>query len=270
MLTEEFMKKNIVIGVLIGLILIISGYLCYDKFWGQNEDNCESSDLSSLTAAELDTLGNNLFEKTNIQYWTGSEYFLYSTDKLTYNDLDDDIKSIIAFSLIPVNDFSFYYSNFADILAETPNALYSSVSYDSYVRAFKSIFGNDKDVIYIDGSGWQYPLVHECFLEDGFINCYSSNGGDSAYSAAFINYNRTEISGEDIIVYVDFLNVDWSEGVFSDLDFNNFIANEDNLYELSSDELFQRYGDDAGLFKVVFKKDNINNYYWYSSELIEK
>lgn len=274
------MGKNIVIGILVVLVLSLGGITIYNNFIKDDEhnvsdnsnDNKENNDMNAdvnnLTSSELDSLGQSLFAKTNLRYWTGSHYLLYNDELVTYADLTDYDKSVIAFNMIPAGHIDFYYENYGDIYNENGSELYSSVDYDYYVQAFKSVFGNDTEVIYENG-GWQDPMVNYCALENQKINCYGSNGGDATESEAFIKYSKTELDGEDVIVYVDFLNYSYEKGIYSDLNFTDLIASDILDGNITNEEVFQKYGNDAGKFKVTFKKDSINNYYWYSSEFVE-
>ena len=65
------------------------------------------------------------------------------------------------------------------------------------------------------------------------------------------------------------MNYSYEKGIYSDLNFTDLIASDILDGNITNEEVFQKYGNDAGKFKVTFKKDSINNYYWYSSEFVE-
>ena len=117
------MGKNVVIGILAVLVLSLGGYTVYDNFIKDNgqddssdvakeDNNDELDNVSDLTDSELDSLGQSLFAKTNLRYWTGSHYLLYNDELVTYADLTDYDKSVIAFNMIPAGHIDFYYENY--------------------------------------------------------------------------------------------------------------------------------------------------------------
>ena len=107
-------------------------------------------------------------------------------------------------------------------------------------------------------------------LENDEFVCYPIDGGGVSMYYNYIEYNRTVRDGDDLLVYVNFL-VDGCNlgkcGIYADRKFTKFIV--DNIDYEDETELFDLYRDDAGLYKLTFKKDSNDNYYWYSSEIVK-
>ena len=107
-------------------------------------------------------------------------------------------------------------------------------------------------------------------LENEEFMCFPIDGGGVSMYYNYIEYNRTVRDGDDLLVYVNFLVDGCSSnncGIYADRNFTKFIT-DDVDYDDGS-ELFDLYRDEAGLYKLTFKKDTNDNYYWYSSEIVK-
>ena len=292
-------KKNtkfiIIIVILIILLIGCVGYIVYDNFIKEdevvennenqnnnsdNQDNEENNnnEEDELSTTELDDLGEALFNKTEIKYWTGDHYLLYYDEMITYDNLSDGRKSTIAFLSIPAGYFKFNYDNFANLSeAGAGQYLYSSVEYKYYEEAYKEMFGSDKEVLY-SGGNWQFPLVDFCRHEGEYINCYNSNGGDAVDTIDYIKYDHAEKNDKDIIVYVKYVRCT-PENIYSDQgktiidsgDFSStvYLASTTRNTKEATNAVFEDYYEEAGTYRVTFKEDFNGNYYWYRSEIVK-
>ena len=59
--------------------------------------------------------------------------------------------------------------------------------------------------------------------------------------------------------------IEW--GIFSDAAMTNKVAEDSSSF--TDDNIFDIYGNEAGLYKLTFKKDTNDNYYWYRSEIVK-
>lgn len=289
---EEKKNKKYIIVILVILLLGSIGYIVYDNFikedeivennenQNNNNQNNESTneEENNLTEEELNKLGESLFNKTVIKYWTGDHYLLYYDENITYNNLSDGRKSTIAFLSIPAGYFEFNYDSFDNLSeAGAGQYLYSSVEYKYYEDSYKKMFGSDKEVLY-SGGNWQFPLVNFCKHEGEYINCYNGNGGDAVDTIDYIQYDYTEKNDSDIIVYVKYVRCT-PEKIYSDQgktiidsgDFSStlYLAYTTRNTKEATNAVFEDYYEKAGTYKVTFKEDINGNYYWYSSEIIK-
>ena len=102
--------------------------------------------------------------------------------------------------------------------------------------------------------------------EENELVCYPTDAGGALSFRSYIKYNHTEQDGNDLLIYVNFL-VGETDGVYSDLKLQNRLG--DNDLPVTPDNIFDIYGNKAGLYKLTFKKDSNDNYYWYSSEIVK-
>lgn len=56
-------------------------------------------------------------------------------------------------------------------------------------------------------------------------------------------------------------------GIFSDAAMTNKVAEDSSSF--TDDNIFDIYGNEARLYKLTFKKDTNDNYYWYRSEIVK-
>ena len=298
-------KKNtkfiVIIVILVVLLSCCIGYIVYDNFikedevvdnnQNNNNDNKDNQDTEQNNEAddeiqlpeedkEVASLGRDLFARTNKHiYSADNTYILYQPEDLTYDNLDNKDKLALAYNLIPNEEKNI------DSSAYTNSSCYDGgyicpaerVSRDLFEEYYHKMFGLDKNVefeeIFILRSDYDIDSIVDgiwCNLENDEFVCYPIDGGGVSMYYNYIEYNRTVRDGDDLLVYVNFLVDGCSSnncGIYADRNFTKFIT-DDVDYDDGS-ELFDLYRDEAGLYKLTFKKDTNDNYYWYSSEIVK-
>lgn len=281
-------KKNtrfiVIIVILVILLSCCIGYIVYDNFIKEDEivenndknndnQNNEQNDNKEdkLSEEELDELGLELFDRTNIVLTsTSGDYVFYQEDDITYDDLANKDKLEYVYRQIPNSEKVFnpndaYDSSCIDTNTYQYTCYYEKVSTDIFEKYYHKMFGSDKSVNY----EWFLAIIDnflKCEKEENELVCYPTDAGGALSFRSYIKYNHTEQDGNDLLIYVNFL-VGETDGVYSDLKLQNRLG--DNDLPVTPDNIFDIYGNKAGLYKLTFKKDSNDNYYWYSSEIVK-
>ena len=296
---EEKKNKRLIIIIVILTILLLGsiGYIVYDNFIKEdevvenndknnnNQDNEQNDEEDEIQLPEEDeevaNIGRDLFERTNKHIYVADHtYILYQEKDVYYDDLSNKDRLALTYNLIP--------NEYKNIDASAYNANTScydggficpseKVSRDLFEEYYYKMFGLDKEVvfeeIYILRSDYDTDNITNeivCNLENEEFMCFPIDGGGVSMYYNYIEYNRTVRDGDDLLVYVNFL-VDGCNsgkcGIYADRKFTKFIV--DNIDYEDESELFDLYRDEAGLYKLTFRKDVNGNYYWYSSEIVK-
>ena len=287
-------KKNtkfiVIIIILVILLIGCISYIVYDNFIKedeitenndkdnnnsnneQNNNNEEDNIQLPEEDEEVASIGRDLFERTNKHtYVADNTYILYQDKNIYYDDLTSVDKMALTYILIPDEEKELDAE--AHIKSECYDGGYicpsEIISRDTFEKYYHQMFGSDKSIDYTTIYTYNNYSLITCSLIDNEIVCYPIDGGGVSSYYNYIEYNRTVRDGDDLLVYVNFL-VDGCNynncGIYADRNFTKFIT-DDVDYEDGS-ELFDLYRDEAGLYKLTFKKDIDGNYYWYSSEII--
>ena len=294
---EENKNKSLIIIVILVILLLGSiGYIVYDNFIKEdevvenndknnnNQDNEQNNEEDEIQLPKEDeevaNIGRDLFERTNKHINVADNtYILYQEKDVYYDDLSNKDKLALAYNLIPNEEKNI------DSSAYTNSSCYDGgyicpaegVSRDLFEEYYHKMFGLDKNVefeeIFILRSDYDIDSIVDgiwCNLENDEFVCYPIDGGGVSMYYNYIEYNRTVCDGDDLLVYVNFLVDGCSSGhcgIYADRKFTKFIA--DNIDYEDESELFDLYRDEAGLYKLTFRKDVNGNYYWYSSEIVK-
>ena len=289
-------KKNtkfiVIIAIFVILLMGCVSYIVYDNFIKedeivnnnnqnnndiQNDDqNNDEDENNKLSEEELNKLGLELFSRTNTaltSYITSGNYMFYQEDDITYNDLNNEERLEYVYLQIPNSEKTYNLNDAYDrSCIDTENTYtcyYEKILINTFEEYYYKMFGLDKGINY----EW-FTVATDNFLrcekEENEIICYPTDGGGATDYRTYLNYIHAEENNSDILVYVNLLAMGYNGvegGIFSDATMNNRIADESP--EVTEDNIFDIYGDEAGLYKVTFKKDINDNYYWYSSEIIK-
>ena len=284
---EEKKNKSLIIIIVILVILLLGsiGYIVYDNFIKedevtenndiQNNNNNDNQDNNNdnqdnggnneeendeLSEEELERLGENLFNKTNILLTgTAGDYMLYQEDDITYNDLENSQRLEYVYMQIP---------NSEKTITST-NGYSERVTTDVFEKYYHQMFGLDKSINY-ETFGANVDKLVECNLDGEYLTCNQFDGGGALDFRTYLNYDYAKQDNEDILVYVNFLVSGFNDtgyGIFSDAAMSNKIAEDSSSF--TDDNIFDIYGNEAGLYKLTFKKDTNDNYYWYRSEIVK-
>ncbi len=289
---EEKKNKGLYIVIIMLTILLICslGYIVYNEFIKENEtvennenpnnnnqDNESNEEENNLTEEELNKLGLELFSRTNIEsisYITSGNYMFYQKNDLTYNNLNNEERLEYVYMQIPKNVKSYNLEDaYGDSCIDTDTyqytCYYEKVSTKTFEEYYHKMFGSDKNVSY-ENFGVIIDKLISCKQESDEIVCYPSDGGGIKDHTTYLEYDYANQDEDKILMYVKLLALGYNgkeSGVFSDAAMNNKIADESP--EVTEDNMFDLYGNEAGIYKVTFKKDTNDNYYWYSSEIIK-
>ena len=272
-----------IFAIIIVTLLCIGaiGYLVYDNFIKENEtvENNEAKENNNINneqndedniQTDIDELGNSLFLKTAIYTHFQKEYILYSYQNLTYETLNNSNKLKMAYAQIPNNEKIYnpeesrtdecYDNN------DRYHCYYEKVSQQVFENYYHMLFGSNKTIEYNE-------IVYAkdenltCNLESAEFVCYPYDAGGALSITHHLKYDYAEQDGENINVYVNFLAKDDIDNIiYNDAQMKNKIGESKST---DKEELFNEFADKTGLYKVTFKKDTNDNYYWYSSEIIK-
>ena len=293
---EEKKNKKLYIIIAILTILLIDsvGYIVYNEFIKKdetiennentntdknNQDNESNNEKENnkLSEEELNKLGLELFSRTSIELTsniTSGNYMFYKEYDITYNDLKNEERLEYTYMQIPKNLKTYNSEDaYRDSCINTDNyqytCYYEKVSTKTFEEYYHKMFGSNKNINYENFEVIIDKLIF-CKQESEEIVCYPSDGGGIKDHTSYLEYDYANQDEDRILLYVKFLVLGYNgteSGVFSDAAMNNKIADESP--EVTSNNIFDIYGDEAGLYKVTFKKDTNDNYYWYSSEIIK-
>ncbi len=279
--------KNILLFLLVVIFIVGSAGVGY--FMGTNKqsndtktlDNNEDNKMSDET---VDKLGKKLFIDTlsNDSY----NYYFYDSDKLTVEKVSLEGKLISTMNNISFNDI--YYNQVRDFtsqecLKESTDS--NGFNYTCYVyKVNKDIFAD----VYYDLFNQKLPTFNNfiymdsldyrvCKLEDNEIKCYPMDGGSAIDSARrYINYDKAEIDNGNLYVYSDFIAFDFENNTdnyyaYSDYNFTKKIGSidYDEFENYNLEELFTKFKDKTGKYKLTFKQRENGIWYWESTEVVK-
>ncbi len=266
-------------GVIILIIIIIAGisYSVYSLFI--KDDN------TNFNTEELDNIGLELFDMVDNRQGYDLPFF-DTENKLTYDSIIDTEKLVLAHKLIPDSEKT--------INEECTNALsncaFETISVTTMEKYYHELFGSDKTVNHQFYTIYNNHLT--CSYRTDEYECTVRLGINEASVIQYIKYDSTKEVDGDIIITVKNLYVIDDVGIYSDSTESNRIDNleyyDDQMSSLSENDynnginginnsnynnfinnLFAKYNISAGIYKVTFKKDANDNYYWYSSEIVK-
>ena len=292
-------KKAYIITIifLIVVILGLGGYIVYDKFFDVKENDIKENQGSledvrkkqEENKVDVEKLGKELFEMTK-DAWGGDYYYYFypdnislnnnntTNDKKYYNNMFNESRIITAFnSSTDVKK----YDNVRDCLGFEKEFLVSSVSKNSLEDSYHKIFGSDKEVIFendrefessTEKNYFSKDAMTACRLENDMFNCYRLEGGDMNGFRSLIKYYKTEKNNDELYVYskVVSTNLTYNYKGFSESEVigSNKVELFDRAYE-NIENNWSELVDKAATYKLTFKKDTNDNYYWVSTELVK-
>ena len=227
----ENKNKGLVVAVIVLAICVLglTGYIVYDKVFKTDEPaNQPVENNNNTPSINVNELGKELFNKISIQddYYSvyvsneALEYVLLSADDLNYDRLSNEVKLYLA------------YNNF------TNGNVVSKIEYNSFVEAYKNLFGADKTVNFTSFEN----DCNSCTLENDYVTCVEQLGcGNEWESITKITLNNAKLVNDDIVLSI-----------------------AKTIYDQDGNQAKVVYHYD-----VTFKKDSTNNWYWYSTKLAQ-
>lgn len=259
------MKKKILIIIVIVFIALLAGfggyYLKELNIPNHGEYAKEDGIAEKEESTNVDALGLNLFEKFKTSV-NDVEYDIYNND-LNYEKLKNSVKLSMAFKNISIDKIE--EGTVSDLTCETGyltnntdadgyygyKCWHLKVSKSDFEMSYKELFGNDKSVNYEE---FLFDF-NVCNLENNEIVCYEYFGGDAVSNVQLVDYTEANLENDELYVYVKLLNIN--------------LTNENYLgTQTDKENLFTKYNNDALKYKLTFKKDNIDNWYWFKTEII--
>lgn len=272
----------VLVIVLVLIIIGLTSYIAYNKINNsKNDTNTEKNN------EELLETGKKLFKKYGD--------YVYSSSNLNYNNLDNSIKLKMALlnseNKVYNKDFNINSKNITydgGIILD----YYLKVNISDLEKSYKELFGQDKTVNYSDtfGKDLKTGLIYDDFSTSVMISeisnpigCRKENNeyvcyvfwGDDFETINALQYDHVEMENNQLNIYVNFLTLNQpSEGkLCSDYSCNNIIDNtiykNEDLNDSNKEKLFEKYKGKTGVYKLVFNKDDSNNWYWEETQIIK-
>lgn len=248
------MKKKVLIIIVIVFTALLAGFGGYylKELNMSNFSECEKEESTNV-----DALGLNLFEKFKTSV-NDVEYDIYNND-LNYEKLKNSVRLSMAFKNISIDKIE--EGVVSDLTCEagylTNNTgtdgyygykcWHLKVSKSDFERSYKELFGNDKSVNYEE---FLFDF-NVCNLENDEIVCYEYFGGDAVSNIQLVDYTESKLENDELYVYAKLLNV-----------YLNSYTQTDK------ESLFSKYSSDVKKYKLTFKKDNTDNWYWFKTDMI--
>ena len=301
--------KNVLIVFLVILVLGFAGYISYDKYfykYFEKENvkklNKKESNKSKLTDLDIDSKEvKELYEKL-VDYSDGVMYPLgsvYNSYKTTYDNVKKALISKACFNKYllqepdpnenydPELDENAEYATCEEVKNENLPEVYQKNCADpTNIHVIRDIDIKD-ELIKLIGKEQEKKFKYVSFSPDVSIfcvynngyTCYGIDGGDAnpGYSMKKIIKAQKD-EKENVYIYDNYLlaynNIDTDK-----IEIYNTYNKDIKLKTLEIEEVhpesiqdyISKYGDkDINTFKHTFKKDSAGNYYWYSTEVVEK
>ena len=217
---------------------------------------------------------------------------VYNSEVTIFESLSDNSKLLFALessnsSTLSLSQISSKLDNKMNFPGNEMNS-YSAkkITIEEASRAYKSIYGQDKEIPLIDadnGIGYVYEYVPEDSCYYGHL--YIGGGGTSFSYKTSITSCKANEDATEVYIYEDFIAMNQtktsSEGnlwtLYSDSAQNSIIkddiletnSNGNSLFEnMNKEEFLSKYLESDGVnYKHTYKLDDAGNYYWYSTEV---
>lgn len=277
----EKSKQNYLVWVLVICLALAAGGFYYlgnyfascDVCVNENKEDVteEVAEEDKLSEEEINELGKELFARTDFNY--GQQYYYFYGESVTYEQLTNTRRLEAVLNEID-DDYKVFYSN-SQMCNEVGHyeCLALSVSKQAFEDKYHEIFGSDKAIHYEEFT----DFINYCRLEDNSIHCYNTSGGDVQSCVVGVQYYSAELIDDTMYVFAKALGHD-HEKVYADVgnscSFTDYIADDVDIWNTEEerlvDNLFTKYGEQAGMYMLIFKKDTNNNWYWTKTEKDEK
>lgn len=244
-----YVKNNWKIFLFSGILLVTVFAVAYGSY--------KILDKHKNEVVDVDKLGRELYKKTLVSGSTGGAYITYM-----YQD------NLVTYDTLPlVSKLKIAYVNTGKDLEQLKEK--------DLTKSYQEIFGHTVP----SWDGLDTALGLDCNFEGfkrSFDTCDCLSYPDVLPNRNdYLFLNSTILEDEDIILDVSFLGLDIKGSnvnvkLYGDPNYQKQVAempHEGDSVLYSEEDLFSRFNDNAGRFKVVFKKNKNGDYYWYSSEL---
>ena len=280
--------KNILLFLLVVIFIVGSAGVGYYMGASNQSDvikKADNNEDNKMSDETIDKLGKKLFYETSGQY-TKMSYFFYGSDKLTVDKVDLEGKLISTMNNIGFNDI--YYNQINDLFSQecqkesddSNGFNYTfyvyKVNKDIFAEVYYNLFNQNMPTfnyfIYLDSLDNRV-----CKLEDNEIKCYPmDSGSDIGPGMKLVNYDRAEFDNGNLYVYSDFIAFDLENNtdnyyVYSDYNCTKKIAkvDYDEFETYEKKDIFTKFKDKTGKYKLTFKQRENGTWYWESTEVVK-
>lgn len=310
-------KKNrgLIVSLVVLLIgiCVIGGVIIYGKTKEQNKvADVNAKDNLTITQLDINSpvvfqLYNYIFkDKYAVLSSIGKELY-YTNNKITYNDLNDYYKFLVATSICNDSEKttlsgSSVFNN--STFEETKNVTETEYLKNYDIKTYKlinweakytketienklhQIYGPSTSIQFVDFTKESNVYTGYCLYKNGAYECGRWNGGTETGYSNMTKLVSAETDGDNIYIYDKYIMTEEiaSAGSIkvSDFTFNMYsTSDKSNLIVrgVSYDEYYKKYsnnfnniesefGTAVKTHKHTFKKDQSGNYYWISSEVV--
>ena len=148
------------------------------------------------------------------------------------------------------------------------------VTKDDFEKSYKDLFGSNSNIIYDD---FDALGLNSCYLDDNKVKCYLLLGGIESGINQYSKLEKYEEIDDYIYLYINTLLKDMMDTKIigknnKEIDDDTYYKSLLKNYEISEEninKLFARYQGQTMDFKLTFKKDVNNNYYFVKTEEIK-
>lgn len=290
--------KNILLFLLVVIFIVGSAGVGY--YMGTNNQsngikNVENNEDNKMNDETVDELGRKLFDETSSNYSLWNYYF-YDSDKLTVDNMNLDDKLFVTMRHINFKDI--YYNQVKDLTSQECLSLvenadgfnYTCYAYkvnktvfaDVYYELFNQNMPSFNYFIYLDSLDFR-----GCKLEDNEIKCYPIEAGsDGSPEMKWVNYDKAEFYNGNLYVYSNFIGFGFESDTdnyyaYSDYDltkkidkvdysseFEKYYNNKISMFD-DIEQLFTKFKDKTGKYKLTFKQRENGIWYWESTEVVK-
>lgn len=284
--------KNILLFLLVVIFIVGSASVGY--YMGTNKQNNDTKTIDNnednkMLDENVDKLGRKLYNDTLFKYGWYDLYF-YSNEKLTVDNMELDKKLEITMNNISFNDIN--YNQVKDLFSQeclkesTDSNGFNYTCYvykvnkDIFAEVYYNLFNQNMPTfnyfIYMDSLNYRV-----CKLENQEIKCYPMDSGGDTFGGVLrmVRYSKTELKNNVIYVYADYIGFNADKNatnifnVYSDYDLTKKIGNVDFYGDIDifddEDKYFQEFKGKTGQYKLTFKQNEYNNWYWESTEVVK-
>ena len=259
----------IVLIVIFSILAACGGFIMGQKYTNKkqppetNKPEKKSPEVPNnvtLTDAEIDALGKQLFEMINYDDgWSFFSHYYFIKDEINQSTLDEENKnSSVLTSLFKRNkiDYSSTYkkevcenSDFYNMInpddEQIEACLITNISKDIFSNEYYRLFGNTITT-FPEKIGAFVDEYDDCYLSNDVYNCYKRTVtvGDDNECLGKFKYVSSKVINNELLVTIESYVENCSEDV-NPVEYNNFFG---------------------GKYTVTFKQNANNDWYWYSTQ----
>ena len=287
--TLHWLVAFLIVALIAAGVYIVNNELNDESYVKENTAKDDKKELyeNDISEVLLDTLGRKLYDMVDVSLFDGLYYYFFAEENMNQNSFDNSEKLGMVLENINLDDG--IYHNFINFDRIKSNDAYQSlchedmcivyyVSKKKFEEAVTKLWGQNNNVK-IEQFWSKSGICWDDSENQNYLACVIPTAyGDESDAHEIMEYAGTKMVDTNVVVSVKYLRVFNSvdqRKLYSDLKMKKEIqlSTEDeeklNSYDINDEDLFEKYGDKAGVFEVTFKKDSFGNYYYYSTEYVD-